>query len=350
MSSKEKRPSPSDSATLFKTGTKKKGNDGNMWMVKENKNGVKRWTKVSKKTESKEKSESKKTSKIKKPEEDRIKFMEASFSLKVIKPTQIKKYLKDPIFDNLYKNIIPKIKKLKIEFYIVPLPLSYDNYWWTDYTSNYLNVFYGDYYNKSYISMEVRLNKDLTINYNQRIYLSYNLNKEQLKTISDLFSNELPYNYLWSGKTSHYMFIDYKKSKTKYKVKKITDPKIYPSLYVRIVVDLKSDKKLNKLENDDIFDNLDPFTDFSNFAKLFNKISKKYEISQAQYDIAGNESRYFAFVINGIEDKKLLQELFDLSWVNFKNYKLKIYFYRLNKKYIYLDENTKIKIKDYLKK
>ena len=350
MSLKEKRPSPSDSATLFKTGTKKKGNDGNMWMVKENKNGVKRWTKVSKKTESKEKSESKKTSKVKKSNEDRIKFMEASFSLKVIKPTQIKKYLKDPIFDNLYKNIIPKIKKLKIEFYIVPLPLSYDNIWWTDYTSEYLNLFYGDYYNKSFISMEVRLNKDLTINYNQRIYLSYNLNKEQLKIISDLFSNELPYNYLWSGKTSHYMFIDYKKSKTKYKVKKITDPKIYPSLSVSIIVDLKSDKKLNKLENDDIFNNLDPFTDFSNFAKLFNKISKKYEISQAQYDIAGNESRYFSFVINGIEDKKLLQELFDLSWVNFKNYKLKIYFYRLNKKYIYLDDNTKIKIKDYLKK
>ena len=126
MSSNEKRPSPSDSATLFKTGSKKKGNDGNMWMVKENKNGVKRWTKVSKKTESKGKSESKKTLKVKKPNEDRIKFTEASFLLKVIKPTQIKKYLKDPIFDNLYKNIIPKIKKLKIEFYIVPLPLSYD--------------------------------------------------------------------------------------------------------------------------------------------------------------------------------------------------------------------------------
>ena len=352
MISKEKRPSPSDSATLFKTGTKKKGNDGNMWMVKENKNGVKRWTKVSKKTESKEKSEYKKTSKVKKPEEDRIKFMEASFSLKVIKPTQIKKYLKHPIFDNLYKNIIPKIKKLKIEFYIVPLPLSYDNYWWTDYTSEYLSMFYGEqYYEKSFISMEVRLNQDLTINYNQRIYLSYNLNKEQLKIISDLFSNELPYNYLWSGKTSHYMFIDYKKSKTKYKVKEITDPKIYPSLYVRIVVDLKSDKKLNKLEDEDIFNNLNPFTDFPNFAKLLNKISKKYEISLAQIDEASNKKfRLFSFIIDGIEDKKLIQELFDLSWVNFKNYKLKIYFYRLNKTYIYLDDNTKIKIKDYLKK
>ena len=47
-SSKDKsnRPSPSQSATLFKVGTKKKGNDGNMWIVKKNKNGVNRWSKL----------------------------------------------------------------------------------------------------------------------------------------------------------------------------------------------------------------------------------------------------------------------------------------------------------------
>jgi len=43
---KSKRPSPSQSATLFSTGQKKGGNDGNMYQVKENKNGVKRWVKV----------------------------------------------------------------------------------------------------------------------------------------------------------------------------------------------------------------------------------------------------------------------------------------------------------------
>ena len=42
---KKNRPSPSDSATKFKLGTKKKGNDGNMWIIVENKNGVKRWSK-----------------------------------------------------------------------------------------------------------------------------------------------------------------------------------------------------------------------------------------------------------------------------------------------------------------
>lgn len=40
------RKSPTESATLFKVGTKKKGNDGNMWEVKTTKTGVKRWTKV----------------------------------------------------------------------------------------------------------------------------------------------------------------------------------------------------------------------------------------------------------------------------------------------------------------
>ena len=40
------RPSPSESATTFKVGTKKKGNDGNMWIIVENKNGVRRWSKI----------------------------------------------------------------------------------------------------------------------------------------------------------------------------------------------------------------------------------------------------------------------------------------------------------------
>jgi len=39
------RPSPSESATLFKIGTKKKGNDGNMYIITKTKSGVKRWTK-----------------------------------------------------------------------------------------------------------------------------------------------------------------------------------------------------------------------------------------------------------------------------------------------------------------
>ena len=42
---KTSRPSPSESATLFKIGTIKKGNDGNMWIIKETVNGIKKWIK-----------------------------------------------------------------------------------------------------------------------------------------------------------------------------------------------------------------------------------------------------------------------------------------------------------------
>lgn len=48
VESKKSRPSPSDSATKFKEGTKKKGNDGNMYIVVVNKNSVKRWVKIKK--------------------------------------------------------------------------------------------------------------------------------------------------------------------------------------------------------------------------------------------------------------------------------------------------------------
>ena len=44
---KKDRPSPSESATLFNVGTKKKGNDGNIWIINENKNKIKKWKKIS---------------------------------------------------------------------------------------------------------------------------------------------------------------------------------------------------------------------------------------------------------------------------------------------------------------
>ena len=41
------RKGPASSATKFSIGTKKKGNDGNMWKIVQNKNGTKRWLKIS---------------------------------------------------------------------------------------------------------------------------------------------------------------------------------------------------------------------------------------------------------------------------------------------------------------
>ena len=43
IKNRSSRKSPSDSATKFAVGKKKKGNDGNMWIVTKTKSGVKRW-------------------------------------------------------------------------------------------------------------------------------------------------------------------------------------------------------------------------------------------------------------------------------------------------------------------
>ena len=43
---RKNRPSPSDSATRFSVGHIARGNDGNMWEIKESANGVKRWSKI----------------------------------------------------------------------------------------------------------------------------------------------------------------------------------------------------------------------------------------------------------------------------------------------------------------
>jgi hypothetical protein len=37
------RPSPGESATLFSEGTRRRGNDGNIWIIRVSKSGVHRW-------------------------------------------------------------------------------------------------------------------------------------------------------------------------------------------------------------------------------------------------------------------------------------------------------------------
>jgi hypothetical protein len=59
------RQSPTASATTFSIGAKRTGNDGNKWIVKAASNGVKRWTRISKKVKSNVKSKIKVKSKSK---------------------------------------------------------------------------------------------------------------------------------------------------------------------------------------------------------------------------------------------------------------------------------------------
>ena len=87
------RKGPEESATLFSVGTKKKGNDGNMWVIVKNKNGVKRWQKKTNKTAKKSSKKSLKKS-LKKSSK---KSLKKSLKAKKSKLLTGKKYF---IFDN----------------------------------------------------------------------------------------------------------------------------------------------------------------------------------------------------------------------------------------------------------
>ena len=77
------RKGPNDSATKYEVGTKKKGNDGNYWIIKKNKNGVQRWVKDSKR---KSKRKTIKKGKITKSNEltmDKLKMMKKKYKVTV---------------------------------------------------------------------------------------------------------------------------------------------------------------------------------------------------------------------------------------------------------------------------
>ena len=137
MPSKEvsTRPSPIQSATIYTTGTKKTGNDGNTWIITENVNGTKRWKlykKVSKK-------ESKKVSK------KEIKSLN-NFGFIPVYEKKLDKIMEkhnNVVYDKIKKNIIPELNKLGIETYIVPLPLSKKGHYFTDYAPEYIKEVYN---------------------------------------------------------------------------------------------------------------------------------------------------------------------------------------------------------------
>ena len=84
VKTRKKRKGPSESATLFSLGTKKKGNDGNMWEIIKTKNGVKRWKKISGKKKTRNKTRNKTRKKTRKKTKNKI-------TVKIIKELK-KKY------------------------------------------------------------------------------------------------------------------------------------------------------------------------------------------------------------------------------------------------------------------
>lgn len=117
------RKSPSQSATLYKEGTKKKGNDGNTWIISINKNGVKRWTLYKKVS-------SPSTSKSSNVKNSKYNFIDLSkietTNLNYVDENSIEDYLEE-YTDTPHHKIPLSQLKMKLVFSIV-LISNYSNY------------------------------------------------------------------------------------------------------------------------------------------------------------------------------------------------------------------------------
>ena len=213
MPSKENnvRPSPSQSATLYKVGTKKTGNDGNTWIITENVNGTKRWKLYKKVSKKISKKESKKVSK--KISKKEIKSLN-NFGFTPVFEKKLDKIMESynkVIYNKLKNNIIPELNKLGIETYLVPLPLSKSGHYFTDYAPEYIR----EVYNKDMIE---RLDiKDIYFVF----YLSHdgkNLERNKIvanfapfgnkkKDVIEIFKKYLGNKFEWNGSNTHSIII-----------------------------------------------------------------------------------------------------------------------------------------------
>ena len=209
------RPSPTQSATLYTTGTKKTGNDGNTWIITQNVNGTKRWKLYKKISKKVSKKESKKVSKkiSKKVSKKEIKSLN-NFGFTPVYEKKLDKIMEsynNVVYDKIKKNIIPELNKLGIETYIVPLPLSENGYYFTDYASEYIK----EVYNKDMIE---RLNiKDIyflfklthdgkKLNKNE-IFVNYSPFGNKKKDVIEIFKKYLGNKFDWNGSNTKAIII-----------------------------------------------------------------------------------------------------------------------------------------------
>ena len=270
-----------------KIGKIKKGLDGNKWVVSETKNGTKRWVKYTKKLTDKPKKKPKKYNSV-------LEF----YDVKTIKPKNLKKYIsKNKLLVRLVDKIIPEIKKNNINIFVVPLPISENDVYWTDYPSDYISEFFDpDFYEKKFIYLNIYFTKDLKINTNKNITLRYDLDIKQLQLVYDILNKHLPYQYSWDGNNQKIMEISFDKKSKKNKSIKVKSQPDYPKIYVNIwLVYKKKNKTLFEVGNPENAKELSKINDLE-------KISKFMDVSYGSNDIE--------YVFYGIKDVKSAKNLF----------------------------------------
>ena len=301
----KERPSPTKSATLYNVGTIKTGNDGNKYIIVENKNGVKKWQKhknvSNKKVTDKKVTDKKVTDKKvsdkkvsdKKVSDKKITALQL-YNLKIVEEKDFKKIAsKNETYKILITKVIPEINNLKIKTFIVPLPLSDNDVFWVDYPPHYIKEKYNqDLIDINYLYFVFYMNKKGDeIIYDKPININYSeLTKENKINIINIFEKHLFGQYKWTGSSTDFMSISFYKNKDIKHIdtKIIKDNDYYPMLYINI------DTNINLFDNQIIADKM-----YDYFEKLVS-----------QYNIASDTYSYdMYFTIYLLDNKKIIEKL-----------------------------------------
>lgn len=234
------RQSPEQSATLYKIGTKKKGNDGNIWIVVENKNGVKRWklhrkptivksttvepttvTSATIKSTSIKQPLAKKSASASGTEMVSLGNMYDMYGMPKLELTGknliewSSNYSKtsQEKFLNFVKHTIPQIEKLGINFFLCPIGLSNSGHYFVDTVHQIILDIYDknidNMKNDPCIILKLTVNRDNVLSHGDFYAYHWKINKELKMQLEFLMKKETKNIYSWNGRSDtgmHFVF------------------------------------------------------------------------------------------------------------------------------------------------
>jgi hypothetical protein len=278
-------------AHAMEIGTVMKGLDNNLWIISVDKNKVRRWIKyVDNKFVLNQYNNKSVTSTTP------LMFADNN----IIIPKDVYNLVKNnEIIHTLYNKIIPKLMRQEINCYIVPLTLSPNNVYWSDYANTYLNHFtVNEWNNGDYITITLYFDQTTTLNIKENIRIDYSCSIEKQQILADIFSKFLPNNYIWDGNDKVPMEISFVKGE---KGKKIVAKEISNYPYFRVEIDYNAYDKVNLYEESKDFDIL------RKYAKTYKWISYEINTTYISIEMYGvlNSEKLIAFFKNLKKTKKL---------------------------------------------
>ena len=141
-------------------------------------------------------------------------LLENFYKVQVVPLQDISKYsTQNTLIYEIIHETIPEIKSENILFFVIPLTLSKDGIYWTDYAHSYIKEIYGDtdvdYLTKQHMIMTIYLDKSGKLNMNRNISLNFQLSRMNQVKVENILRRNLKDHFKWDGNSNYFMEIHY---------------------------------------------------------------------------------------------------------------------------------------------